>query len=494
MSARSRVAIIGAGFGGLAVAHALAAAGIDDVVIFEREDGVGGTWRVNSYPGAACDVPSHLYSLSFAPNPAWSRSYASQPEILAYLENCYDRFDVRRKVRNSTAIVAAQWQADSGCWRLRDARGGIHEAAVLVAAVGMFHTPLLPDIAGMEDYTGTTFHSARWNHGHDITGRRVAVVGTGASAVQIVPAIAQQAARTLVFQRTPPWILPRKDEPYSDEQRQLFASRPDLARRHRDELYDMFEQTTSFLRGDPAAALLTETANSYRERKVPDPALRAQLQPDYPIGCKRTLVTSAFYPALQRDDVDLVTAPIACLTPTGIRTADGVDWPCDTIVWSTGFRATEYLYGIEVTGRTGRQLHREWAGVPRAYHGMAVPGFPNFFMLYGPNTNQGGNSIILILEAQAAFIADTLRAMDAAQAAAVEVTELAMQRYSAQLLAALDTTVWTDGCNSYFRTAAGDVVTQLPHTSRWYCQQMARFPAADFHLTRISGDTLCMTS
>lgn len=494
MMTRSRVAIIGAGFGGLATAHALAVAGIDDVVIFEREDGVGGTWRVNSYPGAACDVPSHLYCLSFAPNPAWSRSYASQGEILAYLEDCYDRFDVRRKVRNSTAIVAAEWLEDASCWRLRDARGGVYEAAVLVAAVGMFHTPLLPDIAGRDEYTGTAFHSARWNHAHDISGRRVAVVGTGASAIQIVPAIAGQASRTLVFQRTPPWILPKKDEPYTDEQRQLFASQPELARRHRDELYDMFEQATSFLRDDPVAALLTEVANSYRERKVADPVLRARLQPDYPIGCKRTLVTSAFYPALQRDDVDLITAPIARLTTSGIRTADGIDWPCDTIVWSTGFRAAEYLYGIKVTGTAGRDLHRQWAGVPRAYHGMAVPGFPNFFMLYGPGTNQGGNSIILILEAQAGFIADTLRAMDAAQADAVEVTDVAMQRYTAALLAALDTTVWTGGCDSYFRTAAGDVVTQLPHTSHWYCQQIARFPAADFHLARRSGDGVCTTS
>lgn len=493
MTERIRVAVLGAGFAGLAVTHALAGAGIDDVVIFEREDGVGGTWRVNSYPGAACDVPSHLYSLSFAPNPNWSRAYASQAEILAYLEDCYDRFDVRRKVRNSTAITAARWLDDARCWQLRDERGAVYEASVLVAAIGMFHTPLVPNIAGMDDFRGTVFHSARWNHEHDLTGKRVAVVGTGASAIQIVPAIAEQAERTLVFQRTPAWIMPRKDEPYSGEQRRLFAAQPDLARRHRKELYEMYEQTTSFLRGDPAAAQLADVANAYLEHKVPDPVLRESLRPDYPIGCKRTLVSSAFYPAIQRDDVDLVTAPIERISPNGICTADGVDWPCDTIVWSTGFRATEYLCGIEVAGRGGIDLHREWAGVPRAYQGMAVPGFPNLFMMYGPNTNQGGNSIILILEAQAGFIARTLSAMAEVQADEVEVTALAMERYTTELLAALNTTVWSDGCDSYFRTAAGDVVTQLPHTSRWYCERMTHFPWEDFHLISKPGGSPCMT-
>ena len=493
MTERIRVAVLGAGFAGLAVTHALAGAGIDDVAIFEREDGVGGTWRVNSYPGAACDVPSHLYSLSFAPNPDWSRAYASQAEILAYLEDCYDRFDVRRKVRNSTAITAVRWLDDARCWQLRDERGAVYKASVLVTAVGMFHTPLVPNIAGMDDFSGTVFHSARWNHERDITGKQVAVVGTGASAIQIVPAIAEQAERTLVFQRTPAWIMPRKDEPYSVEQRRLFAAQPDLAQLHRNELYEMYEQTTSFLRDDPAAAKLAEVANAYLKYKVPDPALRESLRPDYPIGCKRTLVSSAFYPAIQRDDVDLVTAPIERIFPNGIRTADGVDWPCDTIVWSTGFRATEYLCGIEVTGRGGIDLHREWAGVPRAYQGMAVPGFPNLFMMYGPNTNQGGNSIILILEAQAEFIARTLTAMDEAQADEVEVTALAMERYTMELLAALDTTVWSEGCDSYFRTAAGDVVTQLPHTSRWYCERMTHFPWEDFHLISKPGGSPCMT-
>jgi cation diffusion facilitator CzcD-associated flavoprotein CzcO len=477
------VAILGAGFGGLATAHRLAGAGVDDVVIFERSDGVGGTWRANSYPGAACDVPSHLYSLSFAPNPDWSRTYATQPEILRYIEGCYDRFDVRRKVRCSTEIVAATWDGDRGRWRLRDHRGSEYEARILVSAIGTFHTPALPDIAGLADFAGAAFHSARWDHGHDLTGRRVAVVGTGASAVQIVPAIADRAAHVDVYQRTPAWIVPRKDEAFSDAQKRELAARPAVARRLRDELYQSYERNTSFIAGSPAAAALDELARGYLAHKVPDPELRARLTPAYPIGCKRVLVSSAFYPAVQRADVDLVTTGIARIGRHGIRTTDGVERPCDTIVLCTGFRATEYLRGVAVAGRDGVDLHQQWAGVPRAHLGMTVPSFPNFFMLYGPNTNQGGNSIILILEAQAGYVAGAVEAMRAAGAAVAEVRPGAMRRYVDDLEAALEDTVWSGGCDSYFRTAAGDIVTQLPYTAGWYQDRTARFVADDFVLT-----------
>lgn len=482
MNERMHVAVLGAGFGGLAMAHALAEVGIDDVGIFERNDGVGGTWLANSYPGAACDVPSHLYSLSYAPNPNWSRTYAGQAEILAYIEDCYERFDVLGKVRTATTIVAADWQEDDRCWRITDHRGRTSEASVLVSAIGLFHTPALPTIAGMADFAGTSFHSAQWDHTHDIAGRRVAVVGTGASSIQIVPAIAEAAERVLVFQRTPPWIVPRRDEPFTEEQRRVFAEQPEVARRLRDETHVLFESNLSFLRGDPSATFLARMATEHLDRKVADPALRARLRPDYPVGCKRTLVSSTFYPAVQRDDVDLVTEPIERVVPDGIRTTDGSEWACDTIVWSTGFRASEYLRGIEVCGRGDRDLHAHWNGIPRAYHGMAVPGFPNLFMLYGPNTNQGGNSILLMLEAQAAFVAGALATMEARGAREVEVTEGAMTDYTTELLTRLEETVWTDGCSSYFRAASGDVVTQIPHTSTWYRDRLARFLPDDFHL------------
>ena len=482
MTARSverwEVAILGAGFGGLAMAHELAESGVADVVIFERDDGVGGTWRANSYPGAACDVPSHLYSLSFAPNPHWSRTYATQPEILAYVEDCYDRFDLRRTVRPSTPIVALAWQDDRRCWRLRDARGRHYDARVVVSAVGLFHTPAVPAIPGLDGFGGTVFHSARWDHGHDLTGRRVAVVGTGASAIQVVPAIVERAGHVDLYQRTPAWILPRKDEAFTDAQKQAFAADPALARCHRDELYDQYERTTAFIAGDPAAEMIDGIARGYLEHKVADPELRARLTPAYPVGCKRVLVSSAFYPAVQRDDVELVTDPIERVTATGVRTVGGRERACDTLVLCTGFRATEYLRGIDVTGRAGTRLHDHWAGVPRAYHGLAVPGFPNLFLLYGPNTNQGGNSILLILEAQAHWVAAALAAMG--EGATAEVRPEAMRRYAAELTTALDATVWRDGCASYFRTPGGDIVTQLPHTSAWYRDRTSTFDAGDF--------------
>ncbi len=479
---RFEVAILGAGFGGLAMACSLAGIGVHDFVIFERLDGVGGTWRANSYPGAACDVPSHLYSLSFAPNPNWSRTYAAQPEILRYIEDCYDRFDVRRKVRFGTEIVAASWQDDRRCWRLADAVGTECEADVVVSAIGLFHTPAAPDLPGLGDFAGTVFHSARWNHDHDLTGRQVAVIGTGASAIQIAPAIAAQTERLDIYQRTPAWILPRKDEPFTEEQKRAFASEPAVARRYRTELYEQYEQNTSFIAGDPAADLISAVADSYRDRKVQDAGLRAKLTPTYPAGCKRVLISSDFYPTVQRDNVELVTDRIERVLPGAIRTADGCERACDTIVLCTGFLAARYLYGIDVTGRDGIRIHDHWADTPRAFHGMAVRGFPNLFLLYGPNTNQGGNSIILILEAQAHFVTAAIRALRERPGSSVEVRPGAMRDYLLDLQTSLARTVWSGGCDSYFRTAGGDIVTQLPHTAGWYRERTRRFVESDFEV------------
>jgi cation diffusion facilitator CzcD-associated flavoprotein CzcO len=480
MTERFEVGVLGAGFGGLALAYRLAQDGVDDLVLFERGDGVGGTWRVNTYPGAACDVPSHLYSLSFAPNPLWSRAYASQPEILDYLEGCFDRFDVRRKVRSSTEIVSAVWSGGDRCWTLSDSAGSNYEASVLVSATGMFHSPTIPDIPGLDEFEGTVFHSARWDHDHDLNGARVAVIGTGASAIQIVPAIVDRVAHLDLYQRRPPWILPRNDPAYAPEQQRTFAERPDEIARHRQELHDLFEQTTAFLAGDPSVEAIAAVASDYLQRKVRDPELRAKLTPDYPFGCTRTLVSSDFFPAVQQDQVELVVAGIERITPSGIRAHDGSERQVETIIMCTGFRAADYLRGIEVIGREGIGLHDHWAGTPRAYHGMVVPDFPNFFMLYGPNTNQGGNSILLILEAQAQFVASALAHMRSLDAPSIEVTATAMARYERELVQDLDRTVWSQGCGSYFQNAAGSIVTQLPHTSGWYREATRQIEPDDF--------------
>ena len=344
----------------------------------------------------------------------------------------------------------------------------------------MFHTPSMPAIAGIDDFEGVMFHSARWDHGHALDGRRVAVVGTGASAIQIVPAIVDRTTHLDVYQRSAPWILPRKDEPYAAEQQELFATQPEEAVRHRQQLFELFEQTTAFVAGDPSIDAISGVARGYLDHKVGDPELRAKLVPDQGFGCKRTLISSDYYPALQRDDVDLVTEGIERITPTGIRTVDGVERPADTIVWCTGFRASDYLHGIDVVGRSGTTIHDRWAGLPRAYHGICVPDFPNFFMLYGPNTNQGGNSILLVLEAQAQFVASALEAMRDRGASSLEVTEQAMARHAGELERDLAGTVWVRGCRSYFHTAAGDVVTQLPHTSGWYREATEQIDRDDF--------------
>ena len=491
MTDRSQVAVLGAGFGGLAVAHRLAAVGVDDVVIFERDQGVGGTWRANRYPGAACDVPSHLYSLSFAPNPYWSRTYATQPEILAYLEDCYDRFGVRDKVRLGVDVAGLRWVEERACWELRDRGGAVrHEASVVVTAVGMFHTPKVPDLAGLDDFAGTVVHSARWDDAHDVTGERVAVVGTGASAIQIVPAVAERTAHLDLYQRSAPWILPRRDEPYLPEQQRAFADDPALAAAHRQQFHDLYESSTAFLTGDPTGDLLASIARDHLARAVADPELRAALTPRHPFGCTRPLLSNDYYLALQRPDVELVTTGIDRVTPGGLRTVDGVERPADTIVLCTGFHAADHLRGISVEGRDGTELHDRWAGRPRAFHGMAVPGFPNLFLLYGPNTNQGGNSILLILEAQADLVARLVEAMGAEGAAAVEVGEAAMAGYEADLERDLRATVWADGCTTYFHGATGDVVTQLPHTSGWYRSTLAALGRDDF----VFGGVACTTS
>jgi cation diffusion facilitator CzcD-associated flavoprotein CzcO len=434
-----------------------------DFTIYEKNDGVGGTWRDNTYPGAACDVPSHLYSFSFAPNPNWSRTFAPQPEILAYLERCTDRFGLRPHLRTGTTIRSADWVEHAQHWRLVSDTGETFTADALVTGLGMLNVPVIPDIPGRDSFRGRSFHSSRWDHSRPLTGERVASIGTGASAIQYVPEIATEVAHLDVFQRSPIWVSPRFDNEYTVEQQQRFARRPLTARRHRWEIFWTY-QRASFDASHPFTQAQTAFAQSYLERKIEDPELRSVLTPDFPVGCKRPLTSRTWLPALTRPNVSLVTSPITSIEPSGIRTADGTLHEADTIIYGTGFRANDYLTTVAITGRDGRSLREAWADGAEAYLGTTVSGFPNFFTLYGPNTN-GVNSILFIHEAQAHLVVRALRMMRRWRIGSIDVRAEVMRRYNAKLQYEMVGKVWSAGCSNYFTLANGKNVTQLPYSA-----------------------------
>jgi len=476
------VVVVGAGAGGLGLAVLAARAGIDDLVVLERGDGVGGTWRINTYPGAECDVPSHLYSYSFALNPEWSKTFAGQAEILAYFERCADEAGVRDRIRTGSGVRSLRWDDEARRWRVTTEDGTELRARVVVSAVGTFNAPAVPDLAGLDSFAGPVLHSARWDHAVDLAGRRVGVIGTGASAVQIVPAVVDEVGHLDVYQRSAPWIMPRGDKPYAEDDRACFAGDVMAMRRHRRGIERFYEGNTVFRADDRRFGAFEHFARAHLEASVADPELREALTPDYPIGCKRVLLSDDYYPAVQRDHVDLVTSPICEVVPDGIVTVDGEHHPLDVLVLATGYHATDYLHGIEVVGRDGRRLHDEWADEPRAHLGLAAPGFPNLFVLYGPNTNQGGNSILLILEAQARYVVQALQAMAERGIDVLEVRQEAFAEYNRQLDDDLAGTIWAS-CDSYFRTASGHIATQLPHPAAWYRRRTRRIDLDDYVAT-----------
>jgi cyclohexanone monooxygenase len=472
------VGIIGAGAGGIAMGIQLADAGYD-FTIFDRADGFGGTWRHNTFPGAACDVPSHLYSYSFAPNPRWSKTYANQPEILAYLERVAAEHKLGGHLRANTAITAARWSDSQRRWTLTSADGRQHHFDVVVSAVGMLDVPYIPVIVGANRFRGRRFHSSRWDHSKSTDGERVASIGTGASAIQYVPAIARKTAHLTVFQRTPIWIAPRFDFPFTPEQHELFEREPATAQKLRDEAFDAYE-SASFDVDHPQTLEATELARSYLARKVADPELRAKLTPNYPAGCKRPLMSREWYPTFALPNVSLETTPIAELTERGVRTVDGVEHRVDTIIYGTGFTAADYLASIDVYGAGGRHLRDDWSDGAEAYLGTLVAGYPNFFVLYGPNTN-GVNSIIYIHEAQTTFVRHILDVMGGRGARTVEVTAAAQRRYNDEIQAAMAGKVWL-ACTNYFRHPSGKVVTQLPYRGRTFFERTRSMVEGDYLL------------
>ncbi len=476
------VAVIGAGFAGIGMAAALLKAGVRDVVVLERADALGGTWRDNTYPGCACDIPAHLYSFSFAPNPGWSRTYAAQPEIRDYLVRVAARTGVDRLVRYGAELRDAHWDDARRRWRLRTARGDL-TADVLVAGTGPLSEPAVPDLPGLESFGGARFHSAGWRHDHDLGGRRVAVIGTGASAIQFVPEIAARVEHLTVFQRTAPWVVPRGDKPVPSARRALFTAFPAAQAVLRAFSYVVREMgLRAFIGSERMRELATKQASAHLHRQVPDPELRRALTPDYAFGCKRVLISDDYYPALGQRHVRLTTAPIARIEPDAVVTADGERHPVDTIILGTGFRVTDNPTWQRFRGRDGRSMAEVFAaGGPQAHRGTTVPGFPNLFLLVGPNTGLGHNSIVYMIESQIAYVLDALRTMRELGLAAVDVRPEALIASNAQVQRWMAGTVWTSGgCASWYLDRSGRNTTLWPTYTFTFRRQLRRFDRAAF--------------
>src|SRR3954452_387650 len=415
------VAIVGAGFSGLGLAIRLREQGERDFIVLERGSDVGGTWYFNTYPGCACDVPSHLYSFSFAPNPEWTQTYSPQGEIEDYLRRCADRFDVRRSIRFGCEVTGAAWDEEGGRWRVETSDGTL-AARVLVSAMGPLVEPRIPDLPGLERFSGRVFHSARWDHDYDLTGKRVAAVGTGASAIQFVPEIQPRVESLHVFQRTPPWVLPHSNRPITAHERRLYRRFPALQRFARGFTYMVREPLIlGFVKNPKLMRLVERLGRRHIANQVPDPELRAKVTPDYTIGCKRILPSNRWYPALGEPNVELVDAPIVEVRESSVVGADGVEHEVDAIVFGTGFHFTDIPAAKLLRGRDGASLEEVWGASPSAYLGTTVAGFPNLFFLLGPNTGLGHNSIVYMVESQIAYVLDALRTMRARGANAVHV-------------------------------------------------------------------------
>jgi cation diffusion facilitator CzcD-associated flavoprotein CzcO len=478
-----QIVIVGSGFAGLALAIRLKQAGIDDFVILEQADRVGGTWRDNTYPGAACDVESHLYCFSFAANSDWSRSFAPQQEIFDYLERCVAEYGLGPHLRFNARVERAAFDEATGLWRIEIAGGETLSARVLVAGCGGLSRPSYPKIPGLDAFRGPAFHSARWRHDVSLEGTRVGVVGTGASAIQIVPAIAPNVAKLSLFQRTPPWIVPKPDRAYTPREKRRFARRPWRQKLTRYGLYWKNELRAAGFVVDPRIMKLAEIpARRYLEQSIADPALRAKLTPSYTMGCKRVLLSNDYYPALARDNVDVVTDSIARVESRGLRTKDGVLHELDALILATGFQAAEASAPFEMRGRGGRDLNAAWAGGPEAYLGTTVSGFPNLFLIVGPNCGLGHSSMVLMIESQVAYILSALRLMRVRRLAFVDVRPETQARYSERLGERLAGTVWASGCTSWYKTSNGKNTTLWPGFTFEFRFRTRRFDARHYEL------------
>jgi cation diffusion facilitator CzcD-associated flavoprotein CzcO len=477
MSELCSVVIIGAGFGGIGMAIRLRRAGVRDVVVLEKAAALGGTWRDNVYPGAACDIPSHLYSFSFERRRDWSRRFPPQEEILGYLRDCAAKYGI--EPRFGTEVEEASFDEDRGLWRVRTTAGEELTARALVAACGQLNRPAYPGVPNT--FGGTAFHSARWNHGYDLRGKRVAVIGTGASAVQFVPHVAEQAEQVHVFQRTPPYVIDKPDRPYAGWERRLLRWVPALRALSRIRTYALLEaRGLAFI---SAPRLMRGAEQAFRQRlaeEVPDDALRTALTPEYVMGCKRILLSDDYYAALRRPGVELVTEPIERISETGVVTADGRERTVDAVIYGTGFRAQGFVAPMSVRGLGGRELNDAWREGAEAYLGIAVSGFPNLFLIYGPNTNLGHNSIIYMLESQFNYVVGCVRALTRAKY--IDVRPEVQNAFNTEIQTRFRGTVWARGCTSWYMNADGKIVNNWPGYTFAYRRATRRPDPRDFRV------------
>lgn len=477
------VAIIGTGFSGLGMAIKLKEAGDHSFVVLEQAGDVGGTWRDNTYPGCRCDVESHLYSYSFAPNPEWTNTYATQPEILAYLRGLTDSYGLRPFIRFGAGVTSATWDEAAARWRVQTTKGE-WSARFLVLGVGGLSRALVPGLPGLERFEGHRFHSQQWDHTYPLEGKRVGVIGTGASAIQFVPHLVRAAKHVTVFQRTPPWILPHPGRPLGSGARWLLRTAPLVQRVWRWGIYWWNELVANgFLKqGSAVMRVGVREARRHLERQVADPALRAKLSPDYAMGCKRVLQSDDYYPALTQPNVEVVTSPIAEVLSNGIRTADGAVHAFDCLVFGTGFHATDPLGPVRIVGRGGVEVHDAWREGVEAYRGTTVAGFPNLFILMGPNTGLGHTSMVFMIESQLRYVQGALATARERKVRALEPLREVQRAWNEKLQARFAGTVWASGCRSWYLDERGRNVTLWPGFTFTFRRETRRFDAAAYRL------------
>jgi cyclohexanone monooxygenase len=477
------ILVIGAGFAGLGAAIKLHEAGFDDFVVLEKADRPGGTWRDNTYPGCGCDVPSAVYSFSFAPNPDWSRAYAEQQEIQDYLERTSEEYDVTPRIHFGTEVLEASWSEVEQRWSV-DTTAGTYRARVVITGAGPLHEPNLPNVPGLDSFKGHAFHSARWDHDYDLRGRRVAVVGTGSSAIQFVPMIQPQVEQLYLFQRTAPWVIPKFDRRIGDAEKRIYRRFPATQKAFRNALYHLFELAQLAQRRPRVMDRIGRLAALHLKRQVKDPELRRALTPNFTLGCKRILFSNTYYPALQQPNAELVPHAVREVRERSVVGADGVEREVDTIIFGTGFHVTDMPIGERVRGADGRSMAEAWHGSPRAYLGTTVAGFPNLFMLIGPNVGNGHTSAIVLIEAQLEYALGALKAMRQRGLASVAVRPEIQRAYNERVQAALAGTVWNSGgCQSYYLDRNGTNSTIYPWTTIDLRRRTSRF-ALDEYVAR----------